>query len=67
MNCIIREIKKEIEEIEKTLEAISHFRRQEPEGCLKYQNRGKKFFYYHQFMNEETKEWQRKYIKRERI
>lgn len=65
MNCIIREIKKEIAEIEKTLEAIRHFRRQEPEGCLKYQNRGKKIFYYHQFMNEETKEWQRKYIRRE--
>lgn len=65
MNCIIREIRKEIAEIEKTLEAISHFRKQEPEGCLKYQNRGKKIFYYHQFQNEETKEWQRKYIKRE--
>lgn len=67
MNCIIREIKKEIEELERIIEAISRFRRQEPEGCLKYQNKGRKTFYYHQFMNEETKEWQRKYIKRENL
>ena len=67
MNCIIEEIKKEIKELEKALETISRFRRQEPEGCLKYQNKGKKTFYYHQFMNEETKEWERRYIKRENL
>lgn len=67
MNCIIREIKKEIDELEKTLVTIKNFKRQEPEGCLKYQNKGKKTFYYHQFMNEETKEWERKYIKKENL
>ena len=67
MNCIIRKIKKEIDELEKTLVTIKNFKRQEPEGSLKYQNKGKKTFYYHQFMNKETKEWERKYIKKENL
>lgn len=65
MSNIIKDIKKEIDELEKALIIVNCFKKQEPKGCLKYQNKGKKTFFYHQFMNEETKKWERKYIKRE--
>lgn len=65
MNGIIREVKKELEKLEKILKCIDVFKRQETNGCLKYQKRGKKVHYYQQYKNESTGEWERKYIKRE--
>lgn len=67
MSSIISETKKEIERLEKMLVTINKFRKLEPEGCLKYQNKGNKTFFYQQYRNEINKKWERKYIKRENL
>lgn len=65
MNVILSEVKRELERLEKILKSIDRFKQHEPNGCLKYQKRGKKFHYYQQYKNESTGEWERKYIKRD--
>lgn len=65
MNRIIYEVKKELKKLENVLDTIKMFRQQEPEGCLKYQKKGKKILYYQQYKNEKTGQWERKYIKKE--
>ena len=65
MSRIIYEVKKELKKLEKILDTINKFRQQEPDGCLKYQKKGKKILYYQQYKNEKLGEWERKYIKKE--
>lgn len=67
MSIIIKEAKKEISKLEKMLNMIDKFLNHAPQGCLKYQKRGKSTFFYQQYMNENTKQWDRKYIKKENI
>ena len=43
---------------------IEKFQENAPEGCLKYQKKGKKTYFYHQIWNEKSKSWERKYIKK---
>lgn len=65
MSGIIYEVKKEMEKAERILNTINTFKQQEPEGCLKYQKKGKKIIYYQQYKNEKIQKWERKYIKKE--
>ena len=43
---------------------IEKFQENAPKGCLKYQKKGKKTYFYHQIWNEKSKSWERKYIKK---
>lgn len=54
--------KEEVLRLEDTLKKIDMFLNHAPEGCLKWQNRGGKTHYYHQFMR--NAKWTRKYIKK---
>lgn len=60
--------KKEILQLENALERIDMFLSKAPKGCLKWQKKRGKTYYYHQFMvdNEIKKDakWIRKYIKK---
>ncbi len=49
------------------LEIIERFKKYEPDGCLKWQNRGKRTYYYQQFKNENKSDWDRKYIKKDEM
>lgn len=62
---IIKEVQKEVDKLEKMIDKTEECLRHAPEGCLKYQNKGKRTYFYQQYMNEETKQWARKYIKKE--
>ncbi len=70
MNSMIREAKEEIIKLEKMTKKIDDFLIHAPEGCLKWQNRRKKTYYYHQYMEKTDKskgKWKRKYITNENI
>ena len=67
MSIIIEEAKKEINKLEKMIKEIEKFQSHVPEGCLKYQNKGKNTYFYQQYLDEDTKQWNRKYIKRKNI
>lgn len=49
------------------MEKIERFKKHEPDGCLKWQNKGKKIYYYQQFKNESKNIWDRKYIKKDEL
>lgn len=55
-------VRKEILQLENALKRIDVFLSNAPEGCLKWQNRRGKTYYYHQFMD--GAKWKRKYIKK---
>ncbi len=44
---------------------VDQFQIHTPEGCLKYQKKGNRTYFYQQYMNEQTKQWERKYIKKD--
>lgn len=81
MNNILKNLKKESAELEKILKRIDMFMENAPEGCLKWQNKKDKTYYYHQFGRREDKakeickddekknslKWERKYIKKKDI
>ena len=80
MNEVIREVHIEIKRLEQMLKKIDDFLQQAPQGCLKWQNKGGKTYYYQQYKEEETQEnknlenrkmkknkWKRKYIAKENI
>lgn len=70
MNNMICEAQKEIIKLEKMMKKIDDFLIHAPEGCLKWQNRKKKTYYYHQYMgktDKSTRKWNRKYISNENI
>lgn len=54
--------RKEISQLENALKRIDVFLSNAPEGCLKWQHRRGKTYYYHQFMD--GAKWKRKYIKK---
>ena len=53
--------------LEKMIKTVEEFQNCVPEGCLKYQNVGKNTYFYQQYMDEDTKQWKRKYIKKENV
>lgn len=57
--------KEEVLRLEDTLKRIDAFLSKAPEGCLKWQNKQGKMYYYHQFMNVDN--WTRKYIKKSEV
>lgn len=63
-NKIINEINEEILKLKKLLREIESFQMQEPEGCLKWQKRGDRIYYFQQYMNQDKMVWDRKYIKK---
>lgn len=67
MNNVVKEVKKEIEKLEKVLEKIEQFKLQAPEGSLKCQKRRGCHFFYQQIWNEKEKKWERKYIKKKQF
>ena len=80
MNDIMREFEKEINKLEKIMQKIDDFLREAPEGCLKWQHKKGKTYYYQQY-KESTLEtshnktdskpnkckWKRKYITKENM
>lgn len=71
MDRIIRNAKEEIMKLEETLKIIDDFMVHAPEGCLKWQNKSGKTYYYQQYLeqgaNESTSKWNRRYIKKKDI
>ena len=61
---LLKEAKKELKKLENMQRKIEKFQENEPEGCLKYQKKGRKIYFYHQTWNEKSKSWERKYIKK---
>ena len=66
-NTIKEEAQKELAKLEKMINAVDKFQSHAPKGCLKYQNKGNSTYFYQQYMNEQTKQWERKYIKKDNI
>ena len=73
---IIEEAQKEISRLEKMLKGIDMFLSGAPEGCLKWQNKNGKIYYYQQYMQmitdktleiENFDKWKRKYIRKRDI
>ncbi len=64
-SIIIKEAKEEIRKLESMIKVVDEFQRDEPQGCLKCQKRGENTYFYQQYLNESTKQWDRKYIKKE--
>ena len=76
---IIEEAQKEISKLEKMIKGIDMFLSGAPEGCLKWQNKNGRTYYYHQYMQDmqmitdktlETEnfdKWKRKYIRKRDI
>lgn len=71
MDRMIRNAKEEIMKLEKTLKKIDDFMVYAPEGCLKWQNKSGKTYYYQQYLeqgaNESTSKWNRRYIKKKDV
>ena len=65
MNKVIQTIRNKVSCIENTLKKIDTFLCDVPEGCLKWQTKGGKTYYYHQFW--EGGKWKRKYIKKSEL
>ncbi len=70
MRNVIKTAREEVLRLEKALKKIDAFLSNAPEGCLKWQNKRGKTYYYHQFMNadgmknDNYTKWTRKYIKK---
>lgn len=72
---IIRVANKELDRLEKLLKKINAFLCDTPEGCLKWQKKNGKTYYYQQYVKTDEKKqdeknsfkWSRKYIKKEEI
>lgn len=80
MNEMMQEVKLEINKLEKMMQKIDDFLHNAPEGCLKWQHKGKKIYYYQQCKNHVVEEnhnstkmitdknkWKRKYITKENL
>ena len=65
MSKIVQVAKAEIQKMEKMLAKIDAFLRDAPEGCLKWQNKNGKTYYYKQY--EKNNKWDRKYIKKDEM
>ena len=62
MHDFIQLAKEEAPQLEESLKKIDAFLNHAPEGCLKWQNKKGKTYYYHQFMKDNK--WVRRYIKK---
>lgn len=69
MNDIGKVIKEEITGLEKMLGKVDDFLAHAPEGCLKWQNKNGKTYYYQQYAKDAEKcnKWVRRYIKKKDI
>ena len=65
MYNFIKLAKEEVPQLENAIRKIDRFLNHAPEGCLKWQNRNGKTYYYHQFMK--NNKWVRRYIKKSEI
>lgn len=65
MHNFIELAKEEVPQLENVLKKINAFLNNAPEGCLKWQNKNGKTYYYHQFMKDNK--WTRRYIKKEEL
>lgn len=61
---MIIDVNKEITKLESMLKIVETFQTKEPTGCLKYQIKGKRTIYFHQYKDEESGKVVRKYIKK---
>ena len=66
MAGIINVARDEIHKLEKILCKVDSFLESAPKGCLKWQNKNNRTYYYHQFKLEDNK-WGREYVKKEEI
>ncbi len=66
-NTIKEEAQKELVKLERMIKVVEKFHNHAPEGCLKYQKKGNSTYFYQQYMNEQTNQWERKYIKKDNI
>lgn len=66
MSEIITVAKREIIKLENILAQIDVFLNNAPKGCLKWQNKNGKTYYYHQLKLDNNK-WGREYIKKEEL
>lgn len=62
MKNFIEIVKKEVLQLENAIKKVDLFLNHAPEGCLKWQNKNGKTYYYHQFMKDNK--WVRRYIKK---
>lgn len=62
MHNFIELAKEEVPQLENALKKIDVFLNHAPEGCLKWQNKKGKTYYYHQYMKDNK--WVRRYIKK---
>ena len=65
MHKFIESAKEDVPQLEYAIKKIDIFLNKAPEGCLKWQNKNGKTYYYHQFMKENK--WKRKYIKKSEL
>ena len=65
MHNFIESAKEEVPQLENAIKKIDVFLNHAPEGCLKWQHRNGKTYYYHQFMKDNK--WVRRYIKKNEI
>ena len=65
MHDFIKLAKEEELQLENAIKKIDTFLNHAPEGCLKWQNRNGKTYYYHQLMK--NNKWVRRYIKKSEI
>ena len=65
MHNFIESAKEEVPQLENAIKKIDVFLNHAPEGCLKWQHRNGKTYYYHQFMKDNK--WVRRYIKKNEL
>lgn len=65
MHNFIQLVEDEVPQLENTLKKIDTFLDNAPEGCLKWQKKKGKTYYYHQFMKDNK--WIRRYIKKDEL
>ena len=65
MHNFIELAKEEVPQLENALKKIDVFLNRAPEGCLKWQNKKGKTYYYHQYMKDNK--WVRRYIKKNEL
>lgn len=58
-------VQNKIKELKKVLYTVDEYLKQAPKGCLKYQKREGKTYYFHQYKDEMSKKYVRCYIERD--
>lgn len=60
-----KQIQRKIVSLELMLQKIEKFLAKAPEGCLKWQYKNGKIYYYQQYLENCSEQWKRRYIKKE--